>query len=103
MKIKPKTWTPTAKNINSLPEPIRKYIHYLSTNADPAGTIAEAICQRENADALAKLVLELEAERNALLHAARQLMAHIDKLAKPKTDFGRATRRLRDAIAKAED
>ena len=77
MKIKNKTWTPTAKNINRLTEPIRKYIHHLATNADPAGTIAAAICQRENAEVLAKLVLELEAERNALLEAARELMSHL--------------------------
>src|SRR5262245_18528547 len=60
------SWSPTADNINALPEPIRRYIHHLATNADPAGTIAEAICQRENAMALARRVEELEAEMERL-------------------------------------
>ena len=34
-------WTPTAENINALPEPIRRYIADLSTNADPAGTVRD--------------------------------------------------------------
>lgn len=55
-------WTPTSENINALPLPIRRYIHDLTTNADPAGTIAEAACQRENALALTRRVKELEEE-----------------------------------------
>jgi uncharacterized small protein (DUF1192 family) len=59
-------WTPTSDNINALPLPIRRYIHDLSTDADPSGTIREAICQRENALALTRRVEELEAEIAAL-------------------------------------
>lgn len=35
------TWTPTPANINALPEPLRAYIHDLSTNCDPAGIVTE--------------------------------------------------------------
>lgn len=34
-------WTPTADNVNALPMPVRRYIHDLETNADPAGMVAE--------------------------------------------------------------
>ena len=34
-------WTPTAENINGLPDPIRRYIHGLHANCDPAGMVAE--------------------------------------------------------------
>src|SRR5215467_2232925 len=60
------SWTPTPENINALPHPIRRYIHHLATNAVPSGTIAEAICQRENAMALARRVKELEAQLASL-------------------------------------
>jgi hypothetical protein len=60
------SWTPTPANINALPNPIRRYIHDLESNADPSGTIREAICQRENAMALAFRVKELEAEIETL-------------------------------------
>lgn len=33
------TWTPTADNINALPDPIRSYIHDLETRCDPAGDL----------------------------------------------------------------
>ena len=32
-------WLPTSENINRLPEPLRRYIMHLETNADPAGNI----------------------------------------------------------------
>lgn len=34
-------WLPTAENINALPEALRKFVHDLETNADPAGMMAE--------------------------------------------------------------
>jgi hypothetical protein len=43
-------WTPTTDNINALPRPLRRYIHDLQTNADPAGTLRENFrLRRENA------------------------------------------------------
>ena len=34
-------WTPTAENINALPEPLRIYIHDLQTVCDPAGDVTD--------------------------------------------------------------
>ena len=34
-------WTPTAENINALPEPLRRYIMHLETHADPSLTLQE--------------------------------------------------------------
>lgn len=48
--------------INSLPEPFRGFVHALETNADPSGNIRAAVCQRENAEALAARVKELETQ-----------------------------------------
>ena len=36
-------WLPTPENINALPEPVRKFIHDLETNADPAHIVRENI------------------------------------------------------------
>ena len=47
-----KSWLPTAENINALPDPIRRYIHDLETNADPAGMVQENIILKENCKAL---------------------------------------------------
>jgi len=57
----PPDWLPVAANISVLPYPLRRYIHDLETNCDPAGMVREAIVQRENAAALAVRVRELEA------------------------------------------
>jgi len=34
-------WTPTAENINALPDPLRRYIHELETACDPSGDVRE--------------------------------------------------------------
>ena len=36
-------WLPTPENINALPEPVRKFIHDLETNTDPAHIVRENI------------------------------------------------------------
>ena len=42
-------WTPTAANINALPEPSRVFIHDMNTVSDPAGTCASCSgCRLEN-------------------------------------------------------
>lgn len=46
MNIDP-DWKPTAENINALPEPLRRYIHFLQTDCDPQGTIRENYLLRE--------------------------------------------------------
>jgi hypothetical protein len=56
----PDDWTATPDNVNALPEPLRRYIHDLQTNTDPAGLMRENFTLRqENAG------LRLECERLA--------------------------------------
>lgn len=45
-------WLPSAENINALPEPLRKYIADLETNADPAGMVRENSILRDTVAAL---------------------------------------------------
>lgn len=53
-------WTPTPENINALPDPLRKFIHALSTDCDQQGTIRENYrLRQENA------MLRFECERLA--------------------------------------
>lgn len=53
-------WTPTAANINALPEPIRRYIHDVETRCDPTGLVQENTVLKDSMAALAKRVEELE-------------------------------------------
>jgi len=55
-------WMPTEENLNALPDPLRRYIHYVHTNIDPAGTM------REN--------FRLRHENAALRRAYETLAAH---------------------------
>lgn len=52
-------WTPTGVNIGALPEPLRRYIMYLETNADPAGMVRENVMLRDENLALHKLLEEM--------------------------------------------
>src|SRR3990172_10384423 len=52
-------WKPTEGNINLLPDPLRRYIHDLETNADPALTIRENIRVKEENDCLQRAVADL--------------------------------------------
>src|SRR4051812_28705714 len=45
-------WLPDAEQVNALPQPIRKYIHDLETNLDPAGIVAENALLRDTVAAL---------------------------------------------------
>ena len=45
-------FTPTPEHINALPEPIRKYIHDLETNCDPAGIVRENVLLKDENEAL---------------------------------------------------
>jgi hypothetical protein len=56
----PDNWLPTSENINALPRPVRKYIHDLHTNCDPAGMVRENVLLREQVQALSRLVNEDE-------------------------------------------
>lgn len=37
----PDDWAPTAAAINALPDPLRRFIHDIETNCDPAGLVRE--------------------------------------------------------------
>jgi hypothetical protein len=50
-------WLPTPENINALPEPIRKFIHDIETNTDPAHIVRENILIK---DTCKLLVIKLE-------------------------------------------
>ena len=40
-------WLPDPEHINALPQPVRKYVHDLVTNVDPAGIVAENALLRD--------------------------------------------------------
>lgn len=45
----PPDWTPTAENVNALPDPLRLYIHELETVCDPAGDVRKLhLLKKEN-------------------------------------------------------
>ena len=48
----PDNWMPTEDNLNALPTPLRRYIHYIHTNVDPAGTMRENFRLRQENAAL---------------------------------------------------
>lgn len=52
------TWTPTAENINALPEGLRDYIHRLEANTDPAGMVRENVVLRERVAQLERMIEE---------------------------------------------
>lgn len=52
-------WTPTAANINALPEPLRRFIHDLETRADPAGDVRLIYELRKQVSALEAMVVRL--------------------------------------------
>jgi hypothetical protein len=54
-------WLPDPEHTNALPQPVRKYVHDLSTNADPAGMVAENALLRDTVAALELRLRELEA------------------------------------------
>lgn len=54
-------WLPTPENINSLPDPVRKYIRDLSCLCDPAGIVAENTIMKDMIDQL-----ETKIEENAI-------------------------------------
>lgn len=60
-------FVPDAEHINSLPEPLRRYIHDLETRCDPAGDVRERLCsewvvaaQNEKIARLSQRIDELE-------------------------------------------
>ena len=59
-------FTPTAACINALPEPLRRYIHDLETNCDPAGEVAAITLIRDQNKQLQARIEAVEAENDRL-------------------------------------
>lgn len=51
-------WIPTSDGINKLPEPLRRYIHDLETNCDPAGLVRENVIAKDTIAQLAERLAE---------------------------------------------
>jgi len=56
-------WTPTADNVNALPTPLRKYIHNLETNVDPACMVAENALIKDLCRQLDAKIAQLKEQR----------------------------------------
>lgn len=48
------SWTPTAENISTLPNPLRNYIYQLETNVDPPSMVRENVFLKDTIKALEK-------------------------------------------------
>lgn len=57
-------WTPSAENINALPDPIRRYVHDLATRCDPAGELLELYELRTQVRDINTMLAGLRAERD---------------------------------------
>ena len=79
--LKSPEWTPTADNINALPEPIRRYIADLETRCDPAGDVASITIARDQLEQLqAKINQPVEPVNAELLAACEQSLQLIERL-----------------------
>lgn len=63
-------WKPTPEAINALPEPLRKYIHDIETNCDPAGMVRENVMLRDQTTGAEKELERCREEAQALVAAA---------------------------------
>jgi hypothetical protein len=72
------SYPPTVDEINALPDNLRRWIHELETNADPAGTIRRcALLEQENAQLRAALAeRDDNAERYVWLRDGNRLSAN---------------------------
>lgn len=53
----------TGEEFATLPENVRRYIHYIETDCDPSGTIRSEMFLRDQVEMLELRVLELQAGR----------------------------------------
>ena len=75
-------WLPTAENINALPGPVRKYIHDLQTNADPAGMVQENIILKNLCNKLEAKLIQVPVVKIKESRIKPERMDHMDKGAK---------------------
>lgn len=73
----PSTWTPTAESVNALPEPLRRHIHDLETDHDPAGIARDNTQLKQENDWLRVECANL-ATRAALCDAAMKALDHFN-------------------------
>ena len=69
----PEGWLPTAENVNALPDQVRKFVHDLATNADPAGTVRDLTIAQDTIRALEasnRMLRDVAAEVSGCFHAA---------------------------------
>lgn len=78
--VVPKGWLPTTENINELPEPLRKYICDLETNADPSGMVRHNTILR---DQVAGLQVMYRKAADALAAAPQPPEAALDMVPSP--------------------
>jgi len=81
-------FTPTAENVNALPERLRAYIHDLETRCDPAGDVAARIVSTDNAEALSILLDEKDAEIERLNGAEEVIAEQADEIERLKELIG---------------
>ena len=55
-----KNWIPSPANVNSLPEPLRGYIHDLETRCDPAGEVAALTLTKDQNRQLQAVIVDLQ-------------------------------------------
>ena len=100
-------WLPTAEHINALPEALRKFIHDLETNADPARMVAENALLKDTAIQLQVKITLLQATIDRLKidrdkykqhNAVAQKVAVAERVEKKKvqTRLDVAHREIRD-------
>lgn len=119
-------WKPTADNINALPEPVRRYIHDLKTNCDPAGMVRENVLLKDqntalqamladplsNGESVVKAVLAGEGSEDmkavaktlatyALAACSRQRISDLECLASQMQHFVDAAEALEDPVKAA--
>lgn len=58
----PDNWYPTPENVNTLPQPLRDYVHRLETECDPSGTVNENALLREQTRQLGAMIDRLKRE-----------------------------------------
>jgi len=78
--------------INALPEHVRRYVHDIEANCDPAGTVRDNVLLRDQLAAIEAKLAQAERERDEWQDLAR----------KEKRNATDAARDLENAIAQAE-
>lgn len=95
--------TPTAENINALPEPIRRYIHDIEARCDPAGEVRELTIAR---DTTVRLSLETDQLRRQVDDLGAELATAEDRAGHAEetlADVRRERDALRRQLAKVEE